>query len=227
MHLTTGKDSETDLLDSPSPQFRQKLIICHSYAHDHWFRYQISLLAVADIGSCANSKHACKVSDTSLIRILFNYADNNNLALLGKGSGGLSGLIEHLKEDERIYGYFKVTWGDDEAKREKFIFLTWVGERVPPLKKARVSTDKAFVKQVVKVSNFSITNRATNDQMFVHVPIHQILPIYKVLFSNCTLLFQDFATEVFANKIDELDEGDIVKKVKIASGADYGSGDRQ
>jgi hypothetical protein len=96
-------------------------------------------------------------------------------------------LIEHLKEDERIYGYFKVTWGDDEAKREKFIFLTWVGERVPPLKKARVSTDKAFVKQVVK----------------------------------------DFATEVFANKIDELDEGDIVKKVKIASGADYGSGDRQ
>eukprot|EP00029_Vermamoeba_vermiformis_P002225 TRINITY_DN12600_c0_g1_i1.p1 TRINITY_DN12600_c0_g1~~TRINITY_DN12600_c0_g1_i1.p1 ORF type:complete len:158 (-),score=38.59 TRINITY_DN12600_c0_g1_i1:126-578(-) len=118
--------------------------------------------------------------------ILFNYADNNNLALLGKGSGGLSGLLGHLKEDERIYGYFKVTWGDDEAKREKFIFLTWVGERVPPLKKARVSTDKAFVKQVVK----------------------------------------DFAIEVFANTTDELDEGDIIKKVKLASGADYGSGDK-
>jgi len=39
--------------------------------------------------------------------------------------------------------------------------------------------------------------------------------------------FQDFAIEVFANKTDELDEGDMVKKVKLASGADYGSGDRQ
>jgi len=74
------------------------------------------------------------------------------LGLLAKGSGGLQGLLEHLKEDERIYGYFKVTWGEEESRREKFIFLTWVGERVPPLKKARVSTDKAFVKQVVKVS---------------------------------------------------------------------------
>ena len=73
-------------------------------------------------------------------------------------------MLEHLKEDERIYGYFKVTWGDDEAKREKFIFLTWVGERVPPLKKARVSTDKAFVKQVVKVNNFSRSNYLTHDQ---------------------------------------------------------------
>lgn len=77
-------------------------------------------------------------------------------------------MLEHLKEDERIYGYFKITWGNDEAKREKFIFLTWVGERVPPLKKARVSTDKAFVKQIVKVSAFSITNRSLDDRMVIY-----------------------------------------------------------
>ena len=34
----------------------------------------------------------------------------------------------------------------------KYAFITWVGPAVNPLKKARISTDKAFVKTILAVS---------------------------------------------------------------------------
>ena len=40
------------------------------------------------------------------------------------------------------------------SRRAKFAFITWIGPGVSPLKKAKVSTDKAFVKQVFVVSVF-------------------------------------------------------------------------
>lgn len=36
------------------------------------------------------------------------------------------------------------------SSRAKFVFIAFVGESVSPLKKARVSTDKAVVKEVVR-----------------------------------------------------------------------------
>jgi hypothetical protein len=44
--------------------------------------------------------------------------------------------------------------GDELSKRAKFAFVTWIGPSVGPLKRARVSTDKAFVKEVV--TNFAV-----------------------------------------------------------------------
>ena len=38
------------------------------------------------------------------------------------------------------------------SRRKKFAFITWIGPSVSPLKKAKVSTDKAFVKEIVRVS---------------------------------------------------------------------------
>lgn len=38
--------------------------------------------------------------------------------------------------------------------RAKFVLITWVGEKVSPLQKARVSTDKAVLKGVVR--DFSV-----------------------------------------------------------------------
>ena len=41
------------------------------------------------------------------------------------------------------------------SRRKKFAFITWIGPSVSPLKKARVSTDKAFVKKICYVSLYS------------------------------------------------------------------------
>ena len=47
------------------------------------------------------------------------------------------------------------------SRRKKFAFITWIGPSVSPLKKAKVSTDKAFVKQICIVSqiyDYSVDN---------------------------------------------------------------------
>jgi hypothetical protein len=41
--------------------------------------------------------------------------------------------------------------GDELSKRAKFAFVTWIGVNVNALKRARVSIDKALVKEVVTV----------------------------------------------------------------------------
>ncbi len=63
-------------------------------------------------------------------------------------------LIFHvLVDDNRAYGYVRFETGDEMSRRAKFAFITWIGPSVPPLKKAKVSTDKAFVKKIWTVSS--------------------------------------------------------------------------
>ena len=59
-------------------------------------------------------------------------------------------------DDERVYGYVAFETGDEISRRRKFVFITWIGPGVRPLKKAAVSTDKAFVKEICSVSASNI-----------------------------------------------------------------------
>lgn len=54
-------------------------------------------------------------------------------------------------DDQRAYAYVRFETGDEMSRRKKFAFITWIGPSVSPLKKAKVSTDKAFVKKIVAV----------------------------------------------------------------------------
>lgn len=38
------------------------------------------------------------------------------------------------------------------SKRAKFTLITWIGENIGGLQRAKISTDKAMVKEVVQVS---------------------------------------------------------------------------
>ena len=42
--------------------------------------------------------------------------------------------------------------GDEMSKRAKFAFITWIGNEVNPLKRAKISVDKAKVKESISVS---------------------------------------------------------------------------
>ena len=46
--------------------------------------------------------------------------------------------------------YFQT--GDEMSKRSKFVFCTWVGPNVSVMKKAKMSTDKALLKEIITVS---------------------------------------------------------------------------
>jgi len=52
--------------------------------------------------------------------------------------------------DDRGFGYIKIMTGDEMSKRSKFVFLTWVGANVSVMKKAKMSTDKSLMKDIIQ-----------------------------------------------------------------------------
>eukprot|EP00026_Physarum_polycephalum_P017821 Phypoly_transcript_19170.p1 GENE.Phypoly_transcript_19170~~Phypoly_transcript_19170.p1 ORF type:complete len:146 (+),score=22.88 Phypoly_transcript_19170:96-533(+) len=82
--------------------------------------------------------------------VVFGYEGNSKIVVQGSGTGGLEELKGSLQDDQVQYGYLRVVSGDSESKRAKFVFISWVGERVGPLKRAKVSVHKAGVKQIIQ-----------------------------------------------------------------------------
>ena len=85
-------------------------------------------------------------------RVALGYEGNAKIVLQGKGSGGLSELTSEFKDDQCQYAYLRVISGDSESRRTKFVFISWCGEQVGALKRAKMSVHKASVKTVIKVS---------------------------------------------------------------------------
>jgi len=56
--------------------------------------------------------------------------------------------------EDRGFGYLRVTTGDELSKRAKFVFISWCGNEVGGLKRAKLGTDKASLKQILQ--NFAI-----------------------------------------------------------------------
>jgi len=54
------------------------------------------------------------------------------------------------RENQRLYVYYRARFTDEYSSQYKFVFITWVPDKVPAFKRAFVSTDKAIVKQIVK-----------------------------------------------------------------------------
>ncbi|EDQ87031.1 uncharacterized protein MONBRDRAFT_38203 [Monosiga brevicollis MX1] len=86
--------------------------------------------------------------DTETNWVTFGYQDK--LITVSNQGSDYNDFLAEMKDDERVYGFVRFETGDELSKRAKFVLVTWVGPNVGALKKAKVSTDKAFVKQVVQ-----------------------------------------------------------------------------
>ncbi|KAK3755426.1 hypothetical protein QZH41_016629 [Actinostola sp. cb2023] len=84
---------------------------------------------------------------------LFGYDDNEKIIHLKSGTV-YDEFIDEFVENKRLYGFVRFKTGDELSKRAKFVFITWIGDSVSPLKKAKVSTDKGNVKAVI--TNFAV-----------------------------------------------------------------------
>ncbi|KAK2841739.1 hypothetical protein Q5P01_011939 [Channa striata] len=51
-------------------------------------------------------------------------------------------------DDARMFGFARITTGDAMSKRAKFVLITWIGEGVSGLQRAKISTDKTLIKEV-------------------------------------------------------------------------------
>ncbi|KAK2085562.1 hypothetical protein P7K49_036862 [Saguinus oedipus] len=53
-------------------------------------------------------------------------------------------------DDVRLFAFVRFTTGDAMSKRSKFALITWIGEDVSGLQRAKTGTDKTLVKEVVQ-----------------------------------------------------------------------------
>ncbi|NP_001080794.1 coactosin-like F-actin binding protein 1 L homeolog [Xenopus laevis] len=59
-------------------------------------------------------------------------------------------FVSTCKDDIRLYAYIRFITGDAMSKRTKFVLITWIGEHVGGLQRAKTGTDKTLVKDVVQ-----------------------------------------------------------------------------
>ncbi|KAG8012995.1 Coactosin-like protein, partial [Nibea albiflora] len=74
--------------------------------------------------------------------------DNEQSAHDDTERGSLRRLSEN--DDARLFGFVRITTGDAMSKRAKFTLITWIGENISGLQRAKISTDKAMVKEIVQ-----------------------------------------------------------------------------
>ena len=101
--------------------------------------------------------------------------------------------------------------GDEMSKRAKFVLVTWVGPNVSVMKKAKMSTDKALMKDVIQVRIilFSIS-KVSNFYLLI------IFLIY----------LQNMSVELQLENHGEFSHDHFKMQVDKASGARYGTGVR-
>jgi hypothetical protein len=78
--------------------------------------------------------------------VLMGYEGNTNkVVLAATGDQGLEQLISHLEEDKILYGFYRTTDTVDNTVAVKFVLILWVGEKVPIIRKARITTHKGEI----------------------------------------------------------------------------------
>lgn len=70
---------------------------------------------------------------------------------LGCFNRALCPLVAVVADDIRLFAFVRFTTGDAMSKRSKFALITWIGENVSGLQRAKTGTDKTLVKEVVQV----------------------------------------------------------------------------
>lgn len=73
------------------------------------------------------------------IRMVLGYDGASKVVLQQKGTGALSDAFVHLANDQAHFIYGRVTTGDEESKRTKFVFISWAGPSLSALKRAKLS----------------------------------------------------------------------------------------
>jgi len=103
-------------------------------------------------------------SDTSDTQwAVFKFDESNRLKAAGTGKD-FKDFKGSFSNEDRGFGYIRINTGDEMSKRAKFVFVTWVGPSVSVMKKAKMSTDKALMKDIIQ--NMSVELQFENHAEF-------------------------------------------------------------
>jgi len=105
---------------------------------------------------------------TNWVIATYDGPNSNNVVLAASGSGGSSELLEHLKEDNVIYGLIRQTEKFDDSQRAMFAFINWTGESIHRMLRARLSTHSGAIKEIFAPYHVSI-NAANDSEISPHI----------------------------------------------------------
>jgi len=103
-------------------------------------------------------------SDTDWVLITYDGPRSNTLKLAGMGSGGLSELKNHLKDNVVMYGLFRTTEKIDDSVTVKFCYVDWRGERIQTMQRAKLGTHSGAIRELFHPFHVDI-NASSDDEI--------------------------------------------------------------
>ncbi|EKD03988.1 hypothetical protein A1Q2_01662 [Trichosporon asahii var. asahii CBS 8904] len=89
---------------------------------------------------------------------------SDKLVLSETGTGDLAEFASKLDPTKASFGFVRVTYSnDDHSQRVKFAFVTWIGEQVKVMRRAKVSVHSSDVKNVIRSYSIEVSAESTDD----------------------------------------------------------------
>lgn len=86
-------------------------------------------------------------SDTNWMAVTYEGPKSMKLKLLGKGTGGADEMASMVTPEMAVYGLVRVVDRIDNSDTVKFVFVLYLGEKVPRMQRARISVHQNAVKE--------------------------------------------------------------------------------
>ncbi|KAH9951561.1 actin depolymerizing protein [Amylocystis lapponica] len=103
-------------------------------------------------------------SETNWLLLDYESDRSDTLKLTSTGSGGLEELRDRLDESKASFAYVRVQYANDkESKREKFIFVVWIGPGCKVMRRAKISVHSADVKSALRAYSIEVAAREKDD----------------------------------------------------------------
>ncbi|KAG3256755.1 coactosin like F-actin binding protein 1 [Ictidomys tridecemlineatus] len=120
-----------------------------------------------DKEACRAAYNLVRDDNSAVIWVTFKY--EGSTIVPGEQGAEYQHFIQQCTDDVRLFAFVRFTTGDALSKRSKFALITWIGENVSGLQRAKTGTDKTLVKEVVQnfAKEFVISDRKELEEDFI------------------------------------------------------------
>ncbi|TXT13755.1 hypothetical protein VHUM_01122 [Vanrija humicola] len=102
--------------------------------------------------------------DATWLRLDYESDKSDKLILGETGTGDLAEFTSKLDPSKASFGFVRVKYSNDEHSfREKFALVTWIGENVKVMRRAKVSVHTADVKSVIRSYSIEVSASTPKD----------------------------------------------------------------
>uniref|UniRef100_A0A663DZL4 Coactosin-like protein n=1 Tax=Aquila chrysaetos chrysaetos TaxID=223781 RepID=A0A663DZL4_AQUCH len=126
-----------------------------------------SMATKIDKEACREAYNLVRDDATEVNWVTFKY--NGSTIVPGDQGVDYETFKRKCTDDVRLFGFVRFTTGDAMSKRVKFALITWIGEDVSGLQRAKTGTDKTLVKEVVQnfAKEFVISDHKELDEDYI------------------------------------------------------------